>query len=75
MGFIPATGTQVTMGRISRALGITGGFPPPAGSNIRLNGTLGMNRNLATTPISAIPSGSITRQSTDFGGLDTPNDY
>ena len=75
MGVIPATGTEVSMGRISRALGLTGAYPPPAGSNIKLNGTLGINRSLATTNISNIASGSSTEESGDFGGLDTPNTY
>lgn len=75
MGVIPATGSEVSMGRISRALGLTGAYPPPAGSNIKLNGTLGINRSLATTNISNIASGSSTEESGDFGGLDTPNTY
>jgi len=75
MGQIPATGSEVSMGRISRALGLTGAYPPPAGSNIKLNGTLGINRSLATTNISNITSGSSTEESGDFGGLDTPNTY
>jgi hypothetical protein len=79
MGQIPATGSEVSMGRISKALGLTGAYPPPAGSNIKLNGTLGINRNLGTigTSITAptIPSGSSTEESGDFGGLNTPNTY
>lgn len=75
MGVIPVTGTEVAMGRISRALGTTSAYPPPTGSNIKLNGTLGINRSLATTNISNITSGSQTEESSDFGGLDTPNPY
>lgn len=75
MGVIPATGTEISMGRISRALGTTSAYPPPAGTNIKLNGTLGINRSLANTSISSIVSGSETEESTDFGGLDTPNVY
>jgi len=75
MGTIPATGTEVSMGRISRALGTTNSYPPAAGSNIKLNGTLGINRSNATTNISNITSGSATQESADFGGLDTPNTY
>ena len=75
MGVIPATGTEISMGRISRALGTTSVYPPPAESNIKLNGTLGINRSLANTSISNIVSGSETEESTDFGGLDTPNVY
>ena len=75
MGTIPATGSEITMGRISRALGTTSAYPPPAGSNIKLNGVLGGFRSLANTPIGDIPSGSETQESGDFGGLDTPNTY
>ena len=75
MGVIPATGTEISMGRISRALGTTSAYPPPAGTNIKLNGTLGINRSNATTNISDIVSGSSTEESSDFGGLDTPNVY
>ena len=75
MGVIPATGTEISMGRISRALGTTSAYPPPASSNIKLNGTLGINRSNATTNISNIVSGSSTEESSDFGGLDTPNTY
>ena len=75
MGIIPATGTEISMGRISRALGTTSAYPPPAGTNIKLNGTLGINRSNATTNMSDIVSGSSTEESSDFGGLDTPNTY
>jgi len=75
MGVIPATGTEISMGRISRALGITSAYPPPASSDIKLNGTLGINRSNAITNISDIVSGSSTEESSDFGGLDTPNTY
>tara|TARA_B110000285_G_scaffold228169_1_gene290710 strand:+ start:1886 stop:2113 length:228 start_codon:yes stop_codon:yes gene_type:complete len=75
MGVIPATGTEISMGRISRALGTSLVYPPPAESNIKLNGTLGINRSLANTSINNIVSGSETEESTDFGGLDTPNTY
>lgn len=75
MGVIPSTGSEVSMGRISRALGTTNAYPPPLGSNIKLNGTLGINRSNAITNISDIVSGSSTEESGDFGGLDTPNTY
>lgn len=75
MGIIPATGTEISMGRISRALGTTSAYPPPAGTDIKLNGTLGINRSNATTFIPNIISGSSTEESSDFGGLDTPNTY
>jgi len=75
MGIIPSTGTEISMGRISRALGTTSAYPPPAGTDIKLNGTLGINRSLANTTIPNIISGSSTEESSDFGGLDTPNTY
>jgi hypothetical protein len=75
MGLIPATGTEISMGRISRALGLTSTYPPPSGSVIKLNNTLGTGRNRAITTISSIPSGSETQESEDFGGLGTPFDY
>jgi hypothetical protein len=74
MGQIPATGSEISMGRISQALGTTAGFPT-AGANVGLNNTLGRNRSLATTVISNIASGATTSESSDFGGLDTPNAY
>ena len=73
MGIIPATGSEVSMGRISRALGTSTSYPPT--SQIKLNGTLGINRSNAITNISSIISGSSTEESGDFGGLDTPNNY
>tara|TARA_R110000803_G_scaffold159781_1_gene223846 strand:+ start:161 stop:388 length:228 start_codon:yes stop_codon:yes gene_type:complete len=75
MGIIPSTGTEISMGRISRALGTTSAYPPPVGTDIKLNGTLGINRSLANTTIPNIISGSSTEESSDFGGLDTPNTY
>ena len=72
---IPATGTEISMGRISRALGTTSAYPPSVGSMVKLNGTLGINRSLANTSIFNIISGSATEESDDFGGLDTPNTY
>lgn len=75
MGLIPATGSEISMGRISRALGLTGTYPPADGTNVGLNATLGTGRNRAITDIASIPSGSQTLESTDFGGLDTPSEY
>lgn len=77
MGLIPATGSEISMGRIARALGITTSYPPTGATenNIKLADTLGTGRSRATTPISSFASGSQVRESTDFGGLTTPNDY
>jgi len=74
-GTIPSTGTEISMGKISRALGTTSTYPPPHGSMVKLNGTLGINRSLANTTIPNIISGSSTEESGDFGGLNTPNPY
>ena len=73
MGLIPSTGSEVSMGRISKALGTSTTYPPA--SQIKLNGTLGINRSNAITFIPNIISGSSTEESSDFGGLDTPNNY
>jgi hypothetical protein len=75
MGVLPATGQEISMGKINRALGLSASYPPAAGSNIRLNGCLGAKRNCATTSISSIGAGCRTRESCDFGGLDTPQNY
>lgn len=75
MGKIPDTGNEISMGRISRALGLTSEYPPPSGSNISLNAGLGANRSNAISPVSDIPSGSDTWESSDFGGLETSEEY
>jgi hypothetical protein len=75
MGTIPPTGQEISMGRIARALGLSATYPPSGGSNIGLNATLGVNRSNAISPVSNIPSQSKTEESTDFGGLETPDEY
>ena len=75
MGTLPSTGTEIAMGRISVAFGLISAYPPPAGSNIKLNGTLGVNRSISASNVGDIPTGSQTEESEDFGGLDTPNPY
>lgn len=67
MGIIPATGTEVSLGKIAKAYGIIGTYPPSAGANLDLNADLG--------PELSIPGGSQTDMSEDFGGQTTPNDY
>lgn len=67
MGIIPATGTEVSLGKIAKAYGIIGTYPPAAGANLDLNADLG--------PELSIPGGSQTDMSEDFGGQTTPNDY
>jgi hypothetical protein len=80
MGILPATGTEIAMGKVYRAFGLSAGYPPAAGTNIGLNSTLGANRQppQATGTIAQqtpIPSGNETKLSEDFGGLTTPEDY
>jgi hypothetical protein len=75
MGLIPATGSEISMGKVASALGLITGSGNAAGTNLGLNASLGTGRNRATTPISSISSGSQTKESEDFGGLTTPYDY
>lgn len=75
MGLIPATGTEISMGKVAAALGLITGSDNAANTNIGLNSSLGVGRNRSTTVISSITSGSQTLESSDFGGLSTPNDY
>lgn len=79
MGILPATGTEIAMGKVYRAFGLSAGYPPAGGSNIGLNSTLGANRvppkaTGATGP-SAIAASTQTDLSEDFGGLTTAEDY
>ena len=72
MGTVPATGTEVSMGRISVVLGLA----VSAGAvQVGLNSTLGVGRNRSYSNIASIPSGSITQESTDFGGLSGSGTY
>jgi hypothetical protein len=80
MGLLPATGTEIAMGKVYRAFGLSAAYPPADGTDIGLNSTLGANREPPQafgTPesSSAIPSGEETSLSEDFGGLTTPEDY
>lgn len=72
MGLIPATGSEVSMGRIGQALGLGS-----AGvlTNVGLNSTLGINRNKSTSGVAGIPTGSQTEESAGFGGLETTGTY
>jgi hypothetical protein len=76
MGLLPATGSEISIGKVAAALGlITGSGNAAAGQNIGLNSSLGVGRNRASTVIASITSGSQTQESSDFGGLSTPQDY
>lgn len=72
MGFTPTTGTEISIGCVYTAFGLT----PIPGSNIGLNSTLGVNRQppqaLGVSPITV---DTVTTLSVDMGGLDTPQNY
>lgn len=72
---IPNTGSEIHMGKVYYALGLTGTYPPTAGANIGLNSTLGANRGLNLSGPPNIGAGSQTTESADFGGLLTPAYY
>jgi hypothetical protein len=81
MGLIPATGSEIAMGRVYRAFGLSAGYPPAANTNIGLNSTpsgggtsIGQNRNLATGATN-VTVGAQTPLSITFGGLTTPQNY
>jgi hypothetical protein len=75
MGLLPATGTEISLGRMGAALGVSA----TATSQTALNAQVGTGRNRGTSgtsiAVSGIASGSATQESTDFGGLTTPNTY
>jgi hypothetical protein len=68
MGTIPASGSEITMGKVAKAFGFVGTYPPAAGANIRLNADLGVN-------YAGKSASTETHLSEDFGGLTSPNDY
>lgn len=72
---IPNTGTQISMGKVYYALGLTGTYPPVAGANVGLNSTLGANRGVNLSGQPNIGAGNQTAESSDFGGLLTPAYY
>lgn len=87
MGTTPTTGNAISIGRVwssfdTTADGYTSGkvrpYPPPGSTNISLRGTLGSQRNVATSP----PGGSAAAQITtgtaslsNFWNLGTPDTY
>ena len=68
---LPATGTEISMGRVGQALGINAN----ATSQTALNANLGVGRNRSLSGVASINSGSQSAESTDFGGLQTPGTY
>jgi hypothetical protein len=72
MGTVPATGTEVSMGRISVVLGLAA----TAGEvQVGLNSTLGVGRNRSYSNVASIASGSASQESSDFGGLSGSGTY
>lgn len=67
MGVVPATGSEVSMGKISVVLGLFANTGSVA--NLGLNSSLGVGRNRTTSGVASIASGSLTQESTSFGGL------
>ena len=72
MGTVPATGTEVSMGRISVVLGLAA----TAGEvQVGLNSTLGVGRIRSYSNVASIGSGSASQESSDFGGLSGSGTY
>jgi hypothetical protein len=72
MGTVPATGSEVSMGRVSVVLGLA----VSAGAvQVGLNSTLGVGRNRSYSGVASIPSGSATQESLNFGGLSGSGTY
>lgn len=70
--FTPATGTEISMGCVYSAFGLS----PVPGSNIGLNSVLGVNRQPPQAlGVTAIAVSGTTFLSADMGGLDTLNEY
>lgn len=77
MGILPATGTEIAIGKVWKAMT---NINPTSGLNLGLNSTLGFNRQPpqvsgTTAQQTSIPNGAETQLSEDFGGLTTPHDY
>jgi hypothetical protein len=71
MGVLPATGTEISMGRIGAALGVVANST----TQVALNAQLGTGRNRSLSGVASIPSGSQTAESSTFGGLSTTGTY
>jgi hypothetical protein len=72
MGTVPATGTEVSMGRISVVLGLAA---TSGEVQVGLNSTLGVGRNRSYSNVASIASGSASQESSDFGGLSGSGTY
>jgi hypothetical protein len=71
MGVLPATGTEISMGRIGAALGVVANST----TQVALNAQLGTGRNRNLSGVASIASGSQTEESAGFGGLSTTGTY
>jgi len=71
MGTVPATGSEVSMGRIAVVLGINAN----ATTQTSLNANLGVGRNRSYSGVASIASGSQTDESLSFGGLSGSGTY
>lgn len=81
MGLIPATGSEIAIGKVYRAFGLSPAYPPANGTNIGLNNTptgggtsIGQNRDLGLDQ-PKVTIGAETQLSVDFGGITTPENY
>ena len=70
-GVVPATGSEVSMGRISQVLGISAN----ATTQTALNANLGVGRNRSLSGVASIASGSESAESLSFGGLSGSGTY
>jgi hypothetical protein len=64
MAILPATGSEITMGRVRKSYN---NVAPAAGQNISLSGTLG--------PFKGRSAGTQISMSSTFGGATTPYAY
>jgi hypothetical protein len=71
MGTVPATGSEVSMGKIAVVLGINAN----ATTQTALNANLGVGRNRSYSGVASIASGSQTQESLSFGGLSGSGAY
>ena len=78
MGLLPATGTEISLGRMGAALGVVA----TSTTQVALNAQVATGRNRARGAggdaqgyQTSIASGSTTREGNDFGGLTTNNTY
>ena len=66
---LPNTGSEISMGRISKAMGLT---LTAGGIQVSLNATLGANRSKLSGSVAQnanITAGAITSEGSDFGGM------